>query len=610
MQSRIETLPGELYNMIIGYLDATTLSRLLQCNKVQRERIEPKLYATDAARRCAMRWACEQDNPIVIQRAVKYGADVSYLYPEKRNESYGRAQPTISIAITHCSLEAVKCLISLGVQIECLGYEHAHDLLWKLRSPKRWDICQRFVDAGLGSTFLMLREHCLTPTLVEKIVSNGPNAVQDATWLIDHGACVNAIASVYFLGSERRRYASPLSAAILADSRPLFDLLLARGADIHSSLHNIVESAEALHIPIFAACYAASSHASLKWVETCLDAGADINTGAHLRMRLPTDMPGQCNYLQLVAAYLVMDHSWDENAVCSVKDVATYLFDRGATIRPAEPPPRRPSSAMYAEMYSPCLAQMMIGKWTPAILRNRMFFDVITRLVELGDARNHVEDLFSLRNEALGRSFHCWRLPDNPTLRLRIVNAWKAFLDLILDDYFENASAVQRPMSCTELLFSTVYQMGTQPQQRDHIIYVTAEHLVSRGGNLNDDGSEAPILHQLCLLVNRRYTHQLPSQRVNQHAADEKSYCAAIEDLVDFLLSLGADPMIDARGKGFDRVRRGTVTAVDSVGEGFSRPEVTAVNLLLEDIEIGDPDTMLLVRLAGLCDVAARRQAE
>lgn len=201
--------------------------------------------------------------------------------------------------------------------------------------------------------------------------------------LLDRGADPNG------RGEGPEGALSPLSAAVLAGSAPVFALLLERGADINgrklgrrgqegdekgkdpetaATTRTGMAVSEwppfrVFFIPSFAAAYAmARRHPRARsMMQLCLEAGADINEGVLVRRRMWRGIPMSGGWLEntvltVLSAYLESIESWDNNEgrknpsgggrkqespedshddVVDDTDLAAhlaFLLDRGATV--------------------------------------------------------------------------------------------------------------------------------------------------------------------------------------------------------------------------------------------------------------------------------------
>ncbi|PGH15494.1 hypothetical protein AJ80_05511 [Polytolypa hystricis UAMH7299] len=337
-------LPLEILFCIVGYLSSHDPLSMLRCSKKLHHALEPVLYKRLDALNNAMYWACGTGNLATIRVAVSHGASVSTAYkirriagpsrsPRAQNTRPKRAEKTstLYLAAMKRRLDAFNLLIELGARLDDPSVPKgvANSLIcWVSHPHQNWSHLPAFIGAGfheqvrarnggkLGLDVALMILNC------EDFPASPLDLIQQ---LFDDSESLNRVYRPF----ETYSSMSPLSAAIWTNSRVWFEVLIARGANIHGLPLASMASRVPLEIPVFAAAYTMLKHRSTDMLQLCLDHGADINH--HLpaidimfTYKFYTTMP--------LLSYLDTIDDGDD----LVAEQLTYLFDHGALDRSNE----------------------------------------------------------------------------------------------------------------------------------------------------------------------------------------------------------------------------------------------------------------------------------
>lgn len=533
MSSTIESLAPELSDGLASYLSLSELSRLMRTSRGLHRRLEPLLYVSQAARNEALRWACTRGQLSAIGRVIStYGASPSTV---RLTETDGPSPATLTLhlAVRKGHLDAFRLLLELGARVDNRDATttQLESLLRRLFSPPKPDFVRAFFEAGCGS---QLPSRLLDRTLV-MLINKG--ASLDLVLLaLDSGASPNRIQS---RGGLRQ---CPMSACIFQTSKPLFDLLLKRGASIHGGEIEYPRRIP-VHIPIYAAAYVMLKHGTAM-MQACLDNGADINHRAlmprfHYRMHYHYGTP--------LLGYLDSIKTWPVDADCDPVHNLEYLFEKGA-IADELPNVTLPDSnkepIYHIEPLSSLevLLDSMHGKFE--LLTDPQFLAVAKLLIQHDAAKGRVGLL-------LGKY-------DPPRCSESAKRGWRSFITLLLD-------APDRNEHVSTLLSNYIDARGRSLEPLGDLTVETITVLVERGADINASGTDGhPPLQLLCWRYHvLERMHTIDDSHTTVHFGS-RNIAEQRRRLVAFLLAKGANPDLKMEGKTAEEI------LVDGVG---SHPE-------------------------------------
>ncbi|KAH7020793.1 uncharacterized protein B0I36DRAFT_353537 [Microdochium trichocladiopsis] len=327
MAPRLESLPGEILDYILGYLighpvgtlrredkiDCLALSHLSQCSRFLSQRLEHILFGTTGTLLTANRHGCMTGNLHALRKAAAHGAPPGVVrhsgmtYVEgvdSYHRTYARRSSLLT-ALEFGQAEAFDLLLELGAGFDARDYNGLDGMEWewdllalaqKLAEPQHEAQLTAFVRAtaetpSWGANGTGREEHSQASAVVTKmplgtmVLTRSLKFLrvlfeQGRPWRVNW-AMVQGLSS----GPDRnsQRPLTPLSAACLRGDMAVFELVRAAGAQVdfsytlreqHASKHS--------HIPIFmAAEYMATSGGDTRFLDICVAAGADINQTCH-----------------------------------------------------------------------------------------------------------------------------------------------------------------------------------------------------------------------------------------------------------------------------------------------------------------------------------------
>ena len=361
--SAIELLVQEIFDDVVEQLELADVSRLCRCSKRLRQRLQPVLFKPEDRRNQAMRWACKNGNNHALRVAVSYGADISYVTAKSKGGTV--KVPTLYLAarrrrVDGCdSFSTFELLLQLGARVDDpdIGTGTLPSLVRCLCLPANHDMLEAFLKAGLAAQLsLELRSQMLVEALR---IPDGPWEAPGAPTetpsldvvriLVDSGADPN---TAIFWDKHGKRTVSPLATALVLRRWDLFELYLARGADISGARDKqpVLFPWIPAHVPIVAATFVMAKTKGdrrAELVQRCLDAGADVNVAVVAR-----DTSPQMNIvLRLVTPLLVFVEGVEFESCRNLAEVRDelareagcglqYLLDKGASAgAPYEIPP-------------------------------------------------------------------------------------------------------------------------------------------------------------------------------------------------------------------------------------------------------------------------------
>ncbi|KAH6673227.1 hypothetical protein B0J14DRAFT_66456 [Halenospora varia] len=552
MSSALELLATELLDDILGALDRRGNARLLQCSKLLRHRIEPSLYGRMNVRNDAMLHACLNGNLPTIRLVVSYGAVISYVFPKIHTPF---TISTLHLAARGGHANAFALLLEMGARIDQIQVQPIQQKAFMKRlykcSPVSQHILRQFLKAGLGaqlrSCFQDQPEFDIS--LVSLIQHDAPPELVKA--FLDDGCPVNRLEK-----TGQRLLVSPLTAAIMANSIPMANLLLERGADINGKnvyfiprkdrCYNFEEAdgeppeyyaySRALHIPVFAAAWkmVQNGTAMMEW---CLNNGADINSLSHL-MHKRTSYYTPCWKHTPVFTYL--DSLQFRKSFKKLKPIEglQYLVEHGAKLEVGELP-RVPKPSQYWIPHVTTTVEFLLDKWGLLRLNEPGFFATIQYLVENQGFKGLTEGIFEkfLLRYSWNRVLHDWE--DS--------SGWKKFMDLLLSHNLG-------PEDNNHLLFSLIVRLCSRPDTLGVLERSAVESLIKTGANINmgrPGFEKATALNQVCsVFINDGFGNYHICK--SHHTEDDLGDCAAVLakcKFLSYLLKSGADPNIGLPGR-------------------------------------------------------------
>ncbi|KAK4443124.1 hypothetical protein QBC34DRAFT_417602 [Podospora aff. communis PSN243] len=409
--SPIEQLVQELLDVILNLVPLDDTARLARCSKCLHFRLQPVLLENEQRRARAMKWACEKGLNNMIRTLVScYGASPSLVVLRDRDR-YGvpTGTWTLHLAAKHHRVDTFDLLLDLGATLEHHAFRSstAQAFVTNLCQPENRDtLLYSFLHAGLATQLEQQhRDQMLMTVLISGI---GLEKWEDERWpylevvrlLLDGGANPNFVQRVN--PKTKKESLSPLSAAIMSHRWDLFDLLLARGANIHGAPKEEDHGhwvPHPLHVPMCAAAVAMArgqGRISAEPVQRCLDAGADINAAVLSQPFEDPDSWPAISWIRPVHLYLESIDSWEDER--GVAEGLQDLLRKGASLDTAMEAPAgyyevvqqssygivRVGTYMYRlKALSPPVTTLL-DKWPPDTLRQRSFLETIKILVRHG----------------------------------------------------------------------------------------------------------------------------------------------------------------------------------------------------------------------------------
>jgi hypothetical protein len=413
MEPLLENLPPELLDGVYENLKYVDRVSLLQCSKHLHRRLEPILYETKNVRDRAMYSACKRGNNETIRLAISYGADVSVI---EWGAVGGFKILTLQLAARNGNIETFSLLLELGAKINVLNPTELHHLMRRLSRRGNEALLRTFLKSELSK---QINQRCRSNLpLVSTILRKAPFEVVEM--LLHEGADPNRF--------ERHKDArTPLSAAIMANSLPVFELLIQKGARMNFQDEEHFDHRGPFHVPIFAAALAIAKQRNTAFMQRCLDMGVNINYDVDFDWSFPAEARRlewlcDCWKITPILLYLITINSFAPNpARLRPADGVRYLLDRGAEIN--VPDGDDPTSKFQRKTFS--AVEIMLLKWRLKQLADPEFFALIRVLVEKGSGKSRTADILiqATKLNCLNPSYRC-----DP----RVLAAWREFVQLLL----------------------------------------------------------------------------------------------------------------------------------------------------------------------------------
>ncbi|KAM7196726.1 hypothetical protein V8F20_006919 [Naviculisporaceae sp. PSN 640] len=531
MASALESIPLELLAQIARSLQPEEISAMMRSSSTLYYQLEPSLYCSEDARNRAMRWACSYGHLYIIRRLVT----VFNASPSGADGNW-----TLGIALQAGQLDAFRLLLQLGARIDDDRAGPAPQL--QLRNvvrklscfPNNHEFARAFYQAGRAAE---LPPDLLDLSLVLTIRCGLP--VDLVQLLLDQGASVSESQAAWV--GPYKTWLNPLSASILSNSAPVFQLLCQRNAAIHGTDIRYPRQ-KPLHIPIYAATYSMLEHGTAM-VQACLDSGADINhpavlplDGTYDRYYYATPLLG---YLDSIKSWPAESHG-DGNNDGPIHHLQ-YLFNRGAVIPdnlPVAPFPgpmgrsneqTAPHSSLDLILHNMKRDRSQLGNdQFQAVARLLIQHGALSADGDLKVSSDRIKRLLLAHDGGYGGRPYQHRI----TSSVSEVEGWRAFVTLLIDAAcsLEEQTQDSHDRWQDELLSDYIYARGTDPNQGPTNLTLTAiSVIISRADADINAYAPLPVLHRLChfyhlLEVTHHMGHHDPYVRllIQGHGLDEQ----------------------------------------------------------------------------------------
>ncbi|PVI01658.1 hypothetical protein DM02DRAFT_613480 [Periconia macrospinosa] len=617
MASPLEALPNEILDFILKHLvnhdigtlkesdhiNCFSLCRLSQCSRFLRQHLEPLLYKTLDARDAALRHGCMTGNLDAIRKVAFYGSNLDAV----RSNLYvplGRtnASPTLQVALKASQLEAFKLLLDLGVGITPQDYTNSGRINSQLTAfAKR--LAQPWNEAFLEAVISARAE---TPLWKDNRKDNRPQSQvlisrlpfpHVVRWasptlleiLLDHGASLDETCTLSHVGSNKKPAVTPLGAACFRGDILIFDLLVARGAQVdpNDSLRNKHPTTHT-HIPVFMAALYMSRKGMTEMIDACVAAGVNINQTCHVReTRLEGDKhictTPLLTYLSSIESWNTDSFDVSNRSMTPSQGVAHFINALGANIASPVAPPIKytygnPTQELYDRTFAqiPSPVELLLTRWGIKSLRIPEFFAVIKLLVEQGGTG---PDLSRLLVRIDGQNE-----PSSSGDMVDIEELWQKFLALLMPQLNQLDQAQK-----DALLRRVIVDKASMRNRVVHPSYwvkvkaigrATISTLIRAGANINHLGNDfarypdmntplqkTPLQDTPLHRVVSTFVHTDSLSRDHLHDHPRGQDCPYTKDVMEsfggflsFLVGEGADPLIENTA-----VYRDEKTAIDTL---------------------------------------------
>ncbi|KAH8896259.1 hypothetical protein GQ53DRAFT_743540 [Thozetella sp. PMI_491] len=504
MLSRLEELPNELLDVILGFSSESSLARLLACNKSLKERAEPALYGRPEAQQRAMLWGCEKARVEVVRLVNSYGGRVS---------------------------------------------ERARVMMQRLCRSRDWPSIRYFYQHGLDEDIKSATYYADCILLLVPLIRAGAplNIIQ---LVLERGADPNCLHTV-----TQRDALCPLSAALTANSEETWRFLIAKGAIIHGrELRGLPRTA--LHLPIFAAAATmATQHYGCAMMQLSLDAGLDINASVpalaprparrhykHQLGKLGYELL-ECYYATPLFAFLKSIRSWRSDIGPNPVEGLTWLLEHGATplvditVPSSSENPKWLRTHSEGETYT--TIDLLLDQWGLTTLTNPIFMGVIKLLAQNGAARGHATRLL-LKVDGDLPAVKSRRSPSIDDMKRGRGNLVRALL-------LEDPEADDKNQVLAEYLQRNVSRIHGFGEPEIAIV----DHLLEAGADINARPAGQPdgptVLHEICRSFNSAERWR-PGHWTRDHFLEDKKVPLR-QPFLELLRRKGADPTLTSEGK-------------------------------------------------------------
>jgi hypothetical protein len=357
--------------------------------------------------------ACKRGNNETIRLAISYGADVSVI---DWGAVGGFKILTLQLAARNGNIKTFSLLLEFGAKIDVLNPTELNHLMRRLSRRGNEALLRAFLESELSK---QIDQRCRSNLpLVSTILRQAPLEVVEM--LLHEGADPNRF--------ERHKDArTPLSAVIMANSLPVFELLIQKGARVNVKDEEHSDPRGPFHVPIFAAALAMATQGHTAFMQRCLDMGVDVNYDVDFDWSFPAEAHRlewlcDCWKITPILLYLIAINSFAPNpARMRPADAVRYLLDRGAEIN--VPDGDDPTLKFQQNTFS--AVEIMLLKWRLKQLADPEFFALIRVLVENGSGKFRTADIFIQATK-----LNC----PSPSYRSdpRVLAAWREFVQLLL----------------------------------------------------------------------------------------------------------------------------------------------------------------------------------
>lgn len=571
----MDTLAPELLDAVIDELGSADLARFMASRPFSsnsEDQVERVLFAT--AERCnsALRWACANGNHDLIRRAVAHGFSV--------NDVPSTTSPpirvlTLYLAAKHGQRDTFALLLDLGASIHVPGREsvlglgrQVSKLMKWLSSPPNLGLLQLFLDRGLDSQVRGLHSSTVTWPLAAAIRSGASPALVQT--LLAHGAGPDML-----LSNSGHALQSPLSAAILAGSHEVAEVLIARGASIDGR-RLALPGHHPTHLPMFAAVArlaATPGQSGQDMVRLCLQSGGNINQHAYYTTRDDSSSYWTTPLLVFLNSVPAWTKSADDDG--NPQDGLEYLLAQGAAGSSRKEPLTehpslgRPNRRLTLISEAPTGVDVLIERWGIDELARSDLAAAVGTLIRRGVLND------SEMRQMLSRC--CRHLDVKSAQPAPVLTAWGKLLDLMVA-----RARAQAPNGATSLLLTVVDDFGTGDVIRSktrNLLTATIHHLVAaHGADINARACEGQVtvLHHLCRYYRRIATDG--NQAWDTYRLSATSIVDGRCDLLSALLKTGADHTVVFQGK----------TALDELSSGLEKDTLYGKPFLQALIKVFD----------------------
>lgn len=561
--SAIESLPLEIFEKIISYLDLPGEARLYAASRSLQIYGSPQLFKPLERNQRAMRWALCHDDVKVLERCVSFGASLHIVtvfktkppapgvnrhgVPHLVRPRSPKHLSTLILAARCGSMQVVAYLRTQGVVFEALSpgavKSHLTVLMKRLVRRGQLHVLQKLIDCGF-------------------IAKVEDRTSKDIAWPVSRailaGASLELMQRFIDAGADLHRpYArthggsvTPLTAAIFASTNAMTRLLVAHGAryepapafvsdegaDFPLPAPLVVQPARPTCHPLFAAIQrlarcggseATAEEAAVQdrvFVDDCVAHGCDINRTEH-RLWIRGFNWDWRPHQQLTTPLLEFLEALPSIQGSPAQQAATranlaFLLDRGARTPDV---PDIPGDLIQTR--TPSCLELLLDRYQLAALNEPHFFALVTLLVDAG-----------CMDGAAGRLMrrYCRGVCNQDPYFEPAWRGWRRLIDLLLT----------RPsIDPSVLLLHLLVDSGTKEAAAvERLLVSTVDYLISRGGDINAPVSPrgSSALHMLCSV----YQHPTPDTLWWHRSPYQEPVVQHRRDVLHLMMSRGADPQL------------------------------------------------------------------
>lgn len=431
MSSSFESLPLEMFELVVQQTSLVDIWNLQQCNTALEITLDPYMLANPHAAHKLMRWGCLEGNTWAIKKAISLGADVSAVQVAWREDDTSILSSTLGLAATTCQHDAFEFLLKSGAQPDVAIHNNQSasfkNRLFTPQLPRFIQLCQ---DYGLKDRIPNLQVN-LDEALVESVKMNlGLDICQ--TWM-DLGA--NPTSRV----GKSWNPETALALAILSGSITLAKVMISRGCDLEVSgfpgpkrlafeqtpKRDLLEPWRS--VPMIAAARRLATEGHRDMIELLLEAGADINAQCRGWMESFQRRPHRESHVQRAITplwtYLLSVDLNNLDPKTSPCQMVNWLLSQGASIRLAD---------THQDIPMELLDLWRHFKGARCLL-NDDIYAIIKLLLENGAAKDKVPQWLTEQGlnpgQFLPRKYHF-----NMDEEAVCIQRWGVIVDLLLQD--------------------------------------------------------------------------------------------------------------------------------------------------------------------------------